>query len=319
MASQIDSEKTPDKKPKTQDWRFWATIIASIAAVIFVVWQRKSILASLKEISQADPVWLLVSIAAHLGSVLAAAAVYWQISLNPTKYFNLAVAQASSLFTARVTPAGVGGVATMGRVLQMSGHNAAELGAVLSTNAIVTFLGNVSITIFALILSGRSVVDGFKIPKIIFLIPVFLAIAIAIVYFVGSLRQKVVSFIKDLIKTLARYRHKKRGLAIGFFFGLLTTIGYMIALWAAGQSVGVSLSFVAAIVTISLGTLGASATPLPGGVVGAEATLALTMTQFGVPPEKALAVAFIYRFITYWLPILPGYIATQYALRKKIL
>ena len=93
----------------------------------------------------------------------------------------------------------------------------------------------------------------------------------------------------------------------------------MAALWAAGQSVGVSLSFVAAIVTISLGTLGASATPLPGGVVGAEATLALTMTQFGVPPEKALAVAFIYRFITYWLPILPGYIATQYALKKKIL
>jgi uncharacterized membrane protein YbhN (UPF0104 family) len=307
------------KSAKSNNWRFWATIIATIAAVIFVYWQRKSILASLKEISQADPAWLIVSIAAHVTSVLAAAAVYWQISLKVTKYFNLAVAQASSLFTARVTPAGVGGVATMGRVLQMSGHNAAELGAVLSTNAVVTFLGNVSITIFALIISGRSVMDGFKIPKIIFLIPVFLLIAVAVVYFVKSFRSKVVSFVKDLIKTLASYKHKKRGLILGFIFGLLTTVGYMVALWAAGQSVGVSLSFVAAIVTISLGTLGASATPLPGGVVGAEATLALTMTQFGVPPEKALAVAFIYRFITYWLPILPGYIATQYALRKKIL
>ncbi len=307
------------KSAKSNNWRFWATIIATIAAVIFVYWQRKSILASLKEISQADPAWLIVSIAAHVTSVLAAAAVYWQISLKVTKYFNLAVAQASSLFTARVTPAGVGGVATMGRVLQMSGHNAAELGAVLSTNAVVTFLGNVSITFFALIISGRSVMDGFKIPKIIFLIPVFLLIAVAVVYFVKSFRSKVVSFVKDLIKTLASYKHKKRGLILGFIFGLLTTVGYMVALWAAGQSVGVSLSFVAAIVTISLGTLGASATPLPGGVVGAEATLALTMTQFGIPPEKALAVAFIYRFITYWLPILPGYIATQYALRKKIL
>ena len=307
------------KNGKSKNWRFWATIIATIAAIIFVYWQRKSILASLKEISQADLAWLMVSIAAHVTSVLAAAAVYWQISLKVTKYFNLAVAQASSLFTARVTPAGVGGVATMGRVLQMSGHNAAELGAVLSTNAFVTFLGNVSITIFALLISGRSVMDGFKIPKIIFLIPVFLLIAVAVVYFVKSFRKKVVGFVKDLIKTLASYKHKKRSLLIGFVFGLLTTVGYMVALWAAGQSVGVSLSFVAAIVTISLGTLGASATPLPGGVVGAEATLALTMTQFGVPPEKALAVAFIYRFITYWLPILPGYIATQYALRKKIL
>jgi uncharacterized membrane protein YbhN (UPF0104 family) len=307
------------KKDKKNNWRFWATILATIAAVIFVFWQRKSILASLKEISQADPLWLIVSVIAHVSSVLAAAGVYWQIALRPTKYFNLAIAQASSLFTARVTPAGVGGVATMGRVLQTSGNNAAELGAILSTNAVLTFLGNVSITIFALIISGRSVLDGFKVPKIIFLIPVFILIAIAIVYFVKKLRQKVVAFLKDLVQTLGRYRHKKRALLIGFIFGLLTTVGYMVALWAAGQSVDVSLSFVAAIVTISLGTLGASATPLPGGVIGAEATLALTMTQFGVPPEKALAVAFIYRFITYWLPILPGYIATQYALRKKIL
>jgi uncharacterized membrane protein YbhN (UPF0104 family) len=307
------------KKDQKNNWRFWATILATVAAIIFVFWQRKSILASLKEISQADPLWLIVSIIAHVSSVLAAAGVYWQIALRPTKYFNLAVAQASSLFTARVTPAGVGGVATMGRVLQTSGNNAAELGAILSTNAVLTFLGNVSITIFALIISGRSVLDGFKVPKIIFLIPVFILIAIAIVYFVKKLRQKVVAFLKDLVQTLGRYRHKKRALLIGFIFGLLTTVGYMVALWAAGQSVGVSLSFVAAIVTISLGTLGASATPLPGGVIGAEATLALTMTQFGVPPEKALAVAFIYRFITYWLPILPGYIATQYALRKKIL
>jgi undecaprenyl-diphosphatase len=304
---------------KKNDWRFWATILASIAAIAFVVWQRKSILASLKEVSQADPVWLIVSVIAHISSVLAAAGVYWRISLKPTRYINLAVAQAASLFTSRVTPAGVGGLATMGRVLQTSGHSAAELGAVLSTNAIVTFLGNVTITIVALLISGRSVMDGFKIPKIIFLIPAFLAIGVAVVYFVGSFRNKVIAFIKDLVKTLGRYKHKKRGLIIGFVFGLLTTAGYMAALWAAGQSVGVSLSFVAAIVTISLGTLGASATPLPGGVVGAEATLALTMTQFGVPPEKALAVAFIYRFITYWLPILPGYIATQYALKKKIL
>ena len=105
----------------------------------------------------------------------------------------------------------------------------------------------------------------------------------------------------------------------GFCFGVLTTFGYMLALWAAGNSMGVHLSFIATIVTISLGTLGASATPLPGGVVGAEAALALTMTQFGVPTEQALAVAFVYRFITYWLPILPGYIITQYALRRKIL
>lgn len=304
---------------KTINWRTLATIFASLLAFVFVFWQRDSIARSFDYIKSAEPEWLLAAILFHALSVFAAAAVYWQISLRKTKYYNLLVCQAASLFTSRVTPAGVGGLATMGRVLQNSSHKAAEIGLVLSANALVTFLGNVSLTIFALIISGRSVADGFKVPKFIFLIPIFIVIGAIIVYVIKSLRARVVKLVTDMYKTLSEYKTKKKNLFFGFCFGVLTTIGYMLALWAAGMSMGVELSFIATIVTISLGTLGASATPLPGGVVGAEAALALTMSQFGVATEQALAIAFVYRFITYWLPILPGYLTTQYALKKKIL
>lgn len=304
---------------KTINWRTLATIFASLLAFVFVFWQRDSIARSFDYIKSAEPEWLLAAILFHALSVFAAAAVYWQISLRKTKYYNLLVCQAASLFTSRVTPAGVGGLATMGRVLQNSSHKAAEIGLVLSANALVTFLGNVSLTIFALIISGRSVADGFKVPKFIFLIPIFIVIGAIIVYLIKSLRARVVKLVTDMYKTLSEYKTKKKNLFFGFCFGVLTTIGYMLALWAAGMSMGVELSFIATIVTISLGTLGASATPLPGGVVGAEAALALTMSQFGVATEQALAIAFVYRFITYWLPILPGYLTTQYALKKKIL
>lgn len=302
-----------------KNWRVYATIVATILAVIFVYWQREAILKGFEQIKNANPVWLLVGIMAQMSSVVAAATVYYQIALKKTKFFNLFIAQTASLFTSRVTPASVGGIATMGKVLSNSGHKVVELSAVISTNAIVTFMGNVTITLLALIISGRSIMDGFKIPKIIFLIPIFLIIALAIVYLMKSLRQKVVSFVTELLQTLKLYEHRKKRLLLGFLAGLVTTLGYMVALWAAGMSMGVNLSVLAVIVTVSLGTLGASATPLPGGVVGAEATLALTMTQFGVSADQAIAIAFTYRFITYWLPILPGYIATQYALRSKIL
>ena len=310
--------KENNKKP-TKNWRTIATILASILAAGFILWQKDSIIKSFDYIKQASPEWLALAVVFHALSVVSAAAVYWQISLRKTKYYNLLVCQAASLFTSRVTPAGVGGLATMGKVLQNSGHKAAEIGLVLSANAIVTFLGNVALTLFALLISGRSLAEGFKIPKFIFLIPLFEKIIAIIVYTVKSFRTKVTKLIKDMINTLGEYKTKKKNLFYGFCFGVLTTFGYMLALWAAGNSMGVHLSFIATIVTISLGTLGASATPLPGGVVGAEAALALTMTQFGVPTEQALAVAFVYRFITYWLPILPGYIITQYALRRKIL
>ncbi len=302
-----------------KNWRFYLTILATILAVVFVVWQWGAISKSIQQIKTANPWWLLASIFAQVASVFAAAAVYWQLALKKTKYFNILIAQAASLFTSRVTPAGVGGVATMGKVLSNSRHKVVELSAVIGANALVTFLGNVSITVVVLVISGRSLLDNFKIPKIIFLIPIFILIIFVVIYSVKAWRRKVVDFIDQTWQIFKTYSHKKHNLVLAFLAGTLTTLGYMLALWTAGISMGVDLSVLAVIVTVSLGTLGASATPLPGGVVGAEATLAVTMSQFGVPIDQALAIAFTYRFITYWLPILPGYITTQYALKKQII
>jgi undecaprenyl-diphosphatase len=238
--------KENNKKP-TKNWRTIATILASILAAGFIFWQKDSIIKSFDYIKQASPEWLALAVVFHALSVVSAAAVYWQISLRKTKYYNLLVCQAASLFTSRVTPAGVGGLATMGKVLQNSGHKAAEIGLVLSANAIVTFLGNVALTLFALLISGRSLAEGFKIPKFIFLIPLFVIIIAIIVYTVKSFRTKVTKLIKDMINTLGEYKTKKKNLFYGFCFGVLTTFGYMLALWAAAvRMVGFMLAPVGA-------------------------------------------------------------------------
>ena len=93
----------------------------------------------------------------------------------------------------------------------------------------------------------------------------------------------------------------------------------MLSLWLVAKSLGVNISPLAAIVTLSIGTVGAAVTPLPGGVIGAEAALVAALTQFGISTEQALAIAVLYRSVTYWLPILPGYIATQIAFKLKYL
>jgi uncharacterized membrane protein YbhN (UPF0104 family) len=43
------------------------------------------------------------------------------------------------------------------------------------------------------------------------------------------------------------------------------------------------------------------------------------MVQFGVSADIALAIAFVYRFVIFWLPLIPGYIASQYSLKKELL
>jgi uncharacterized protein (TIRG00374 family) len=51
----------------------------------------------------------------------------------------------------------------------------------------------------------------------------------------------------------------------------------------------------------------ATALPLPGGGSGGiEAALAFSLRAVGVPLAPALLAALVYRFFTFWLPILPA-------------
>lgn len=300
-------------------WRLLLGIAVSVLAVVFVVTQWASIQRSLDVLARAQWQWVVLAVCAHVCSILFAALVYVFVSLKPISYVRLAVAQTSSLFTARVTPAGLGGMATMVRVLITSKQTAIQAGAAFSANAIVTFLGNVVLIGIALVLTGKGAVSAFKIPVFVWIFPIILVVIALVVWFVPKLHNLVVNKVNEILKTLAGYRHRKLKLFFGFLSGLMVTCCYMLSLWLVAKSLGVNISPLAAIVTLSIGTVGAAVTPLPGGVIGAEAALVAALTQFGISTEQALAIAVLYRFVTYWLPILPGYVATQIAFKLKYL
>jgi undecaprenyl-diphosphatase len=63
----------------------------------------------------------------------------------------------------------------------------------------------------------------------------------------------------------------------------------------------------------------AQAAPTPGGIGAAEAALIAGLTAFGVDPAVAVPAVFLYRFATFWLPVLPGWIAVRHLLRTGAL
>jgi undecaprenyl-diphosphatase len=71
-------------------------------------------------------------------------------------------------------------------------------------------------------------------------------------------------------------------------------------------------------IIFSIGVLAGTVTPTPGGVVGAEAGLAAALVAYGVPAASAIAIALLYRLVTYWLPMVPGFVVFL-AIRKKYL
>ena len=305
----------------TTNWRLIVGAVVSVMAVGFVYFQRATIKRSIEALQSADWVYVAVAIAVYSITIFAAAAVIYNLRLIYTlRYKYILLVQISTLFLGRITPASVGGLAAMGRLLFTQGHTVVQSGTVVGAGGIATFIGNVILTLGALLLSLNNVkLSTVSIPSFIIYVLVAIVVVSVILLLIPVVRTRIVHTVKDVVNTLKSYSHRKTSIVAAISFGSLVTLCFALTLMLAAKSLGVELSLFAAIITVSLGSLGVAVTPLPGGVVGAEAALAATMVQFGVASDTALAIAFVYRFVIFWLPLIPGYIASQYALKKHLL
>ncbi len=313
--------KQNNNKAHNTNWRLIIGAIVSVLAVFFVYLQRETIKKSIEALGEANWVYVFSAIAVYSCTVLAAAALIYQLRLvEKIRYSSILIVQTSTLFLGRITPASVGGLAAMGRVLFTQGHTAVQSGTVVAAGGVATFTGNVLLTTVALLLSLNSVkLNTLQLPTFMVYIIIGIITVSIILLFIKKVRLKILTMLKEVLTTLKNYEHKKASVALAVLYGAIVTLCFALTMMLAAKSLGINLSLFAAIITVSLGSLGVAVTPLPGGVVGAEAALAATMVQFGVPGDVALAIAFVYRFVIFWLPLLPGYIASQYALKKQLL
>jgi uncharacterized protein (TIRG00374 family) len=99
---------------------------------------------------------------------------------------------------------------------------------------------------------------------------------------------------------------------------MLLTITYTAVLLMTARSVGINLSQLQIFVIFSLGMLFSTATPTPGGLVGAEAGLFAGFVAYGVSAPNATAAVILFRLVSYWLPLLPGAGALFVARQRKL-
>jgi undecaprenyl-diphosphatase len=100
-----------------------------------------------------------------------------------------------------------------------------------------------------------------------------------------------------------------------------------------GGSIGVTLAYIGALAAavaafhggISVAQVGAvylgasiiaAAAPSPGGLGALEAAVVAGLTGVHMDPGAAVAAVLSYRLLTYWLPILPGWLAFHDLERK---
>lgn len=106
--------------------------------------------------------------------------------------------------------------------------------------------------------------------------------------------------VRHLVLSPRRHPSAILGFAVYWF-------GHLLTLYAALRAFTQSSIVLAALVLAFATGYVATALPLPGGGSGGiEAALAFSLHAVGVPLAPALLAALVYRFFTFWLPLLPA-------------
>jgi uncharacterized membrane protein YbhN (UPF0104 family) len=164
---------------------------------------------------------------------------------------------------------------------------------------------------------------GFSVPsssKLLVVIAVLLAvIGIVIATRKGRhlVRKHVFGGVKRGLASIALLARSPRRLLALFGGSLVVTLAYIVSLTCAANAfdAGVGIAEVGAVYLGS--SILAAAAPTPGGLGAMEAALVAGFTAIGMDGAIAVAVVLSYRFATYWLPILPGWIAFHLLERRN--
>jgi uncharacterized membrane protein YbhN (UPF0104 family) len=125
------------------------------------------------------------------------------------------------------------------------------------------------------------------------------------------LRAKAPKVLADAVGGVVVARHlvsHPRRHPAGVFGFAVYWFGHLLTLWAALRAfTGNTHLVLAALVLAFASGYAATALPLPGGGSGGiEAALAFSLHAVGVPLAPALLGVLVYRFFTFWLPLVPA-------------
>lgn len=270
------------------------------------------------EVRGASLRWFLVAAACSIGTYLAATTSLLGAIPTRLRFWPAFLAQVASSFANRITPAKVGGLATNVRYFQHQGVPVAASVTAVGLNAIAGVAVHVILTItFLLVASGDRQARGVQLPSTgaIVLGASAVALAVAGLLIVPTTKSLVASRVMPQLRAgwsalrAVAQNPGRLGRLIGGSFGI--TLFYMGTMLASLEAFGSTAPLPTAGLLFLTGTAVANAAPTPGGLGAAEAAL---IAAFSTIDDAAVVVpaVFLFRLVTFWLPIVPGWVALAY-------
>lgn len=286
-------------------------VIIVILAIRVFIPQLDALADSLQTLTEANPFWVLLAAILYFTGVPVMAVQFTVLSFKKL-FFPLTLrVQAAALFVNKIVPQGVGTISLNIYYLIKKKHTPSEATAVITMNAIASTSAYIVLIIGALIFSDVSLGNPFESAELKFNITALgllclLGIAITILNTTG-IKKKIVNSWAQFKVNIARYKKRPKALLINTVFNGIGTSLNILALMCSAQALGVDISFADALLAYTFGNFAATLVPTPGGIGSAEMGIYSGLVLTGIDPAMAISITLLYRFVSYWLPILPGY------------
>ncbi|MGW6910446.1 lysylphosphatidylglycerol synthase transmembrane domain-containing protein [Streptomyces sp. NPDC054940] len=277
-------------------------------------------------ISNAQWGWVAAAVLFSAASYVAAAMALLGFVPERVPFRRTVAAQVAGSFVKIVAPAAVGGVALNTRFLQRSGVRPGL--AVASVGASQLFgLGCHILMLLAFgYLTGTEKTPSLSPSRTVIAGLLTVAVLVLVVTSVPFLRKFVVTRVRSLfagvVPRMLDVLQRPQKLITGIGGMLLLTACFVMCLDAsirAFGSGGTSLSLASVAVVFLAGNALGSAAPTPGGVGAVDVTLTVGLIAVGLPSEVAAPSVLLFRMLTLWLPVLPGWLAFNHLTRKGAL
>ncbi|MFE3558184.1 YbhN family protein [Streptomyces sp. NPDC059193] len=274
-------------------------------------------------IGKAEWGWVGAALAFSALSYFAAAMSLLGFVPERVPFLRTVVAQVAGSFVKLVAPAAVGGVALNTRFLQRAGIRPGLAVASVGASQLFGLASHILLLLSFGYLTGTEKTPEMTPSRTVIAGLLTVAVLVLVVTAVPFMRKFVVTRVRALfagvVPRMLDVLQRPQKLATGIGGMLLLTGCFVMCLDASIRAFGdgQAISYASIAVVFLAGNALGSAAPTPGGIGAVEITLTAGLVAVGLQSDVAFSAVLLFRTMTFWLPVLPGWVAFNFLTRKE--
>lgn len=288
-------------------------VVAGLA--VFILWpQRQALLDSLRTLREASVGYIVLALVTTGLTYALATVMYHYLLKSPVRWRELWLVQVATALTSRLAPIGVGTMGLTAWFLHRRGHSVSQALAVVGANNVVGFVGHM-LLLCVLVAGGMASrpehLQWHVDPHVVILAGAGILVLVGVALVFGNVRHRAEHALGSIWHALASYRQSPGALGLALATSLLLSLVYILTLSLTCAALDMEVPFATVFLVYTFSLFTGILTPTPGGLVGVEAGLVGGFVAYGYDAGLALSIALLYRLVTYWLPLVPGFFALR--------